>query len=221
MTKVTMSKETMNLERLKTGDFLLFEGGRFVSSLVGIFSDSFSHIAMVVKTKKNTYFLHSTPNPANIESISGKVHSGVILTKAEDSLQSGIYKRCLVLRIHNLKVTKESILSVLSEYGKGYETQYLSFLFPSCFTGTESLYCTEFMTFLLRDTLGCSIPKGKLFYPSDILCLEGIKGIGFLETKYDFKRWWCDHSSSSSLSKYERLVQRQSVISIISGFNLV
>jgi hypothetical protein len=157
---------------------------------------------IVLKVNGELCFCHSTPNPANIPSVFGVVHSGVIATSVNNSIASRFYVKGDVYRFKSMNSMKiKNMKNILIEYyGKPYEKNCcaLSCSVCKCWTiDTPSFSCSEFCAKLLKsaDLFNTSI-HGTL--PNEFHTEADF--IGILEFPPFSYRWLCNIYTAPSLN---------------------
>ena len=191
---------------LKEGDLVLLKGSRVISNAISLFSDNFSHCAIVLKINDQLCFCHSTPNPAKVPSVFGIVHSGVIATSVNDSISSRFYVKSEVYRFKDMNSTKiKNMKKVLAKYyGEPYEKNYCALICSAfkCLTiDTPSFSCSEFCAQLLKsaelfdDSIHGTLPN-EFHINADF--------IGILELPAFSYKWFCSIYNSPTLS-YEEI----------------
>lgn len=191
---------------LKEGDLVLLKGSRMISNVISLFSDNFSHCAIVLKVNNKLCFCHSTPNPAKVPSIFGSIHSGVIATSVNDSISSRFYVYSEVYRFKNMNSTKiKTMKNVFAKhYGDPYEKNYCALICSvlKCITiKTPSFSCSEFCAKLLK--------SAKLFDDSFHGTLPNefhlnAEFVGILELPAFSYKWLCNVYNAPTLSPEER-----------------
>lgn len=142
---------------IKTGDVILFRGGRLLSTIVQAGSNSrWTHVGIAVRYDDGVYVMHSTPNPGHIkdrdDDKEDSDREGVMMTKLEDELTSGYYRDCGWRQLKT-QLSPEQDEALMKKYnelrGTPYENDYSEMLKATAGmkfqTDLSSLFCSEFL----------------------------------------------------------------------------